>query len=113
MRVHRVNGSIAWADVPTSVGRNAYRVVQEGLTNARKHAPGCTVAVSVSGSPGDGLSVEVRNPLPVGGTGSEIPGAGTGIVGLTERVTLAGGKLEHGRAGDEWRLRAWLPWPAP
>jgi signal transduction histidine kinase len=113
MRVQRVNGSVAWTDVPTSVGRSAYRVVQEGLTNARKHAPGCAVAVSVSGKPGDGLEVEVRNPMPVGQVAPEIPGAGTGIVGLTERVALAGGRLEHGPAGDEWRLRAWLPWPAP
>ena len=108
MRVQQENGTVAWRDVPTSVGRNAYRVVQEGLTNARKHAPGCAVAVSLSGEPGDGLTVEVRNPLPVGRVVHEIPGAGTGIVGLTERVALAGGQLEHGQSGDEAaaRLRA-------
>jgi len=43
---------------------------------------------------------------------SEIPGAGTGLVGLAERATLCGGYLEHGldEAGD-FHLRAWLPWP--
>ncbi|GAB3522312.1 sensor histidine kinase [Phytohabitans suffuscus] len=102
------------AAVPVAVGRNAYRIVQEGLTNARKHAYGSTVDVIVAGAAGDGLSVEVRNPWPVGvPAGPEIPGAGTGIVGLTERATLAGGRLEHGRtASGDFRLWAWLPWPA-
>ncbi|MFD0744120.1 sensor histidine kinase [Phytohabitans flavus] len=102
------------AEVPVAVGRNAYRIVQEGLTNARKHAYGSTVDVIVAGAAGDGLSVEVRNPWPVGVSSEpEIPGAGTGIVGLTERATLAGGRLEHGRtASGDFRLWAWLPWPA-
>lgn len=98
--------------VPAVVGRTAYRVVQEGLTNARKHARGAAVRVTVSGEQGDGLTVEVRNWLPLRAETSPIPGAGTGIVGLGERVGLAGGRLEHGpsTAGD-FRLRAWLPWP--
>ncbi|WP_246278413.1 sensor histidine kinase [Phytohabitans rumicis] len=102
------------AAVPAGVGRNAYRIVQEGLTNARKHAYGSTVDVTLSGAAGDGLSVEVRNPWPVGvPLGPEIPGAGTGIVGLTERATLVGGRLEHGRTpSGDFRLWAWLPWPA-
>jgi signal transduction histidine kinase len=102
------------AVVPEGLGRNAYRIVQEGLTNARKHARGSAVDVSVEGAPGAGLTIEIRNRLPVGAfAGAEIPGAGTGIVGLTERAALAGGRLEHGRtdAGD-YRLWAWLPWPA-
>ncbi|MEU5942387.1 histidine kinase [Micromonospora sp. NPDC047548] len=100
--------------VPAAVGRSAYRIVQEGLTNARKHAPGAVVGVRLAGRPGDGLTVEVRNPWPVGDSpGPSIPGAGTGLVGIAERVTLAGGRLAHGRdeAGD-FRLAAWLPWPA-
>jgi signal transduction histidine kinase len=109
----RVRGDVdVRGAVPTSVGRNAYRVVQEGLTNARKHAPGCAVAVAVGGGPGDGVTIDVRNPLPVGRVVAEIPGAGTGIVGLSERVALAGGRLEHGPRDGEWRLHAWLPWPA-
>ena len=109
----RVRGEVdVPAAVPASVGRNAYRVVQEGLTNARKHAPGCAVGVTVSGGPQDGVTIELRNPLPLGRAVAEIPGAGTGIVGLSERVALAGGRLEHGPRDGEWRLRAWLPWPA-
>jgi signal transduction histidine kinase len=100
------------AAVPRGIGRSAYRIVQEGLTNARKHALRATVDVTVSGAPGDGLTVEVRNPSPVGaGASPAIPGAGTGLVGLAERANLAGGRLEHGRtASGEFRLWAWLPW---
>ena len=100
--------------VPAAAGRNAYRIVQEGLTNARKHAYGSTVDVIVAGAAGEGLSVEVRNPWPVGvPAGPGIPGTGTGIVGLTERATLAGGRLESGRtASGDFRLWAWLPWSA-
>lgn len=100
--------------VPRSLGRNAYRVVQEGLTNARKHAGGARTDVAVTGTPGDGLTVEVANVAPVGrGTGPALPGAGTGIVGLAERTTLAGGRLEHGHTADGgFVLRAWMPWEA-
>jgi hypothetical protein len=53
--------------VPDLAGRTAYRVVQEALTNARKHAPGAEVRVHLAGSPGAGLTVEVRNDaLPAG-----------------------------------------------
>jgi hypothetical protein len=45
-------------------------------------------------------------------TPSAAPGSGSGITGLTERVDLAGGSLEHGAAAGEFRLRASLPWPA-
>jgi signal transduction histidine kinase len=101
-------------EVPAATGRNAYRIVQEGLTNARKHARGSAVDVTLAGAAGDGLTIEVRNKLPVGAAvTAEIPGTGTGIIGLAERASLAGGRLEHGRtdAGD-YRLWAWLPWPA-
>lgn len=99
---------------PAVAGRTAYRVVQEGLTNVRKHAPGATAAVEVSGGPDDGLTVTVGNPPPVGArTHAALPGGGTGLVGLRERVTLAGGHLEHGWTPDgDFRLCAWLPWPA-
>jgi signal transduction histidine kinase len=103
--------------VPELVGRTAYRVVQEALTNARKHAPGAEVRVRVTGSPGTGLAVEVRNtappaaPRPTAGPPTD-PGAGQGLAGLAERVGLASGRLEHGPTPDGgWCLTAWLPWP--
>jgi signal transduction histidine kinase len=110
------------SELPPDVGRHAYRVVQEGLTNARKHAPDRAVTVSVSGNTVDGLTIEVANACsengqPIGGEvgpddrRSVIPGAGVGLVGLAERVDVAGGQIEHGRdPSGTHRLTAWLPW---
>ncbi|MET9271738.1 histidine kinase [Kribbella sp. NPDC003557] len=97
--------------LPPATGRTAYRVVQEGLTNARKHAAGHPVTVLVSGHPGDRLRIELTNPA---SNGTPLaPGSGTGLVGLTERVQLAGGTLDHGRVpGGGFRLEASLPWPS-
>lgn len=104
---HRVPDSAA---VPAAVGRTAYRIAQEGLTNARKHAPGAEVTVLVSGAPGEGLTLSVRNPPPPGDV-PNVPGSGQGLIGLTERATLAGGRIEHGSADDGgFRVDAWLPW---
>jgi signal transduction histidine kinase len=100
-------------EVPAGVSRTAYRVVQEALTNARKHAPGAEVRVRVAGAPGQGLTVEVRNgaattaPEPRPG-----PAPGQGLVGLAERAALAAGRLEHAPTSDGgWQVSAWLPWP--
>jgi signal transduction histidine kinase len=100
--------------LPLSAGRTAYRIVQEGLTNARKHAPGAAVSVGLSGGPGIGLEVEVLSRRPVApGALPSIPGSGQGLIGLVERADLAGGRLEHGwTASGDFRLQAWLPWPA-
>jgi signal transduction histidine kinase len=99
--------------VPDAVGRTAFRIVQEGLTNARKHADHAAVSVAVRGAAADGRTVEIRNPLPVDDAhATPIPGAGMGIIGLTERTALAGGRLEHGcTPAGEFRLWTWLPWP--
>ncbi|WP_249714007.1 histidine kinase [Rhizomonospora bruguierae] len=100
------------AEAPPSVARTAYRVIQEGLTNARKHAAGQPVRVAVRGGPGAGLEVDVRNALaPEGATPPGWSG-GAGLVGLTERVHLAGGRLDHQTVGGEFRLHASIPWPA-
>ncbi len=90
------------ASVPASVGRTAYRIAQEALTNARKHAPGTEVTVSVTGAPGDGLAMSVRNAPPEG-EAPHVPGSGQGLIRLTERATLAGGTL--GTAPRPRRLR--------
>jgi signal transduction histidine kinase len=94
--------------VPSRVGRHAYRIVQEGLTNARKHAPGARVRVSLAA--GADLDIEIVNALPPDPPALPLPGAVAGLVGLAERVALLGGTLEHGRTGDgRFRLRARLP----
>jgi signal transduction histidine kinase len=103
---------LAVGHAPESLGRTLYRIVQEALTNARKHADGAPATVAVTGAPGEGLSAEVRNAL-WPWSGSRIPGAGAGLIGLTERAELAGGRLEHGATPEgDFLVRAWLPWPA-
>lgn len=94
--------------VPDAVGRTVYRIVQEGITNARKHAPGALLTVQVSGSADDGIDVLLRNPI--GFAPTRTPGAGLGLVGLTERAELRGGRLDHGRDGSTFVLHGWIPW---
>ena len=97
--------------VPASAGRSAYRILQEGLTNARKHAPHAAVTVELTGRPGDGLTLCVRNPVRVGGDHRDADGSGFGLVGLAERAAAAHGRVEHGLTPDgAFALRAWLPW---
>jgi len=111
MRV-RCRIDVAGADAATpALGRTAYRVVQEGLTNARKHAPAAAVEVTITG--GEALTVEVvsRAPVGVAAAGESLPGAGSGLIGLGERIALAGGELLHGPdAAGDFVLQATLPW---
>jgi signal transduction histidine kinase len=97
---------------PAVVGRTAYRVVQEGLTNARRHAPGVPVLVVIGGRRGELLTVEVHNALVERRPEAAELGTGTGLIGLTERVSLAGGRVEYGPTDGEFRLRVQLPWSA-
>ena len=70
MRIAYAPDVAAPESVPAATGRTAYRIVQEGLTNARKHAAGTKVTVTLAGGPETGLRVEVSNPLPHGGHGA-------------------------------------------
>jgi signal transduction histidine kinase len=98
------------AEPSAAVGRTAYRIAQEALTNARKHAPGAAVTLTVDASDRD-VRIEVRTLAPVAvASGPSLPGTGTGLIGLAERVTLAHGELEHGVDTDgAFVLRARLP----
>jgi signal transduction histidine kinase len=97
--------------LPESIGRSAFRIVQEGLTNARKHAPHALVTVELTGHPGNGLDLSVRNPVRVGGELNGKDGAGFGLIGLAERAAASHGRLEHGLTPNgDFVLRAWLPW---
>ncbi len=110
MRVRLTRGVAG--EVPAATGRTAYRIVQEALTNTRKHAPGTTVTVDLAGSPGDGLAVTVRNAAPVGPSPEPVlPASGLGLLGLTERAALSGGRISHGvDATGGYAVRAWIPW---
>ncbi|TDC87663.1 sensor histidine kinase [Saccharopolyspora aridisoli] len=95
-------------DVPPEVGRAAYRVVQEGLTNAAKHAPNAAVQVTVRSD--DELAVTVTNRRSPRGHDVALPSSGFGLVGMRERVALTGGRLETGRTEDGgYRVHATFP----
>lgn len=97
--------------IPDTIGRTAYRTVQEGLTNAAKHAPRTRVDVTMSGGPQDGLLIEVANRIPAGAPErTAIPASGLGLIGLAERAQLAGGRLTRSVTADRHVLRVWLPW---
>ncbi|BCB81800.1 histidine kinase [Phytohabitans flavus] len=102
--------------LPPMVDRAAHRVVQEALTNANKHAPGAAVTVRVRRGESE-ATVTVRNaPPPAGPLPESVPGR-RGLVGLTERVRLAGGTLSAGRLpSGSFEVVARLPYaaaPAP
>lgn len=97
-------------DLPPTVGRTAYRIAQEALTNARKHAAGQPVRLALGGTPGSGLDIAVSNPTTPdsGATGD----GGAGLIGLAERAALTGGRVTHHiDASGRFHLTAWLPWP--
>ncbi|MFD2796579.1 sensor histidine kinase [Promicromonospora vindobonensis] len=103
--------------LPETQGRTLYRLVQEGLTNARKHAPGAPVVVRIAGRPGEDVTAEVTNEPPQGSPPAGSPphpdGSGAGLLGLGERARLVAGRLEYGPTGPGgWRVRLRLPWPS-
>ncbi|MEU6344312.1 histidine kinase [Streptomyces sp. NPDC046977] len=97
---------------PAPVELAAYRIVQESLTNALKHAAPGEVPV-VLGQHAGVLTVTVASPCGPTGTadrpGPRAPGSGSGLIGMRERTELLGGTFEAGRHGDIWRVRAALP----
>ncbi|WP_371500551.1 histidine kinase [Kitasatospora sp. NBC_00374] len=98
--------------LPEAMSRTSFRVVQEALTNARKHAPGEPVGIRLAGAPGGRLGIEVRNRAGAG-PGLALPSAGVGLAGLRERAEPDGGTVEFGAEhGGDFVVRASLPWPA-
>lgn len=101
------------AELPDSIGRTLYRVVQEGLTNARKHATDTRITINVSGVLGEGISCVVSNPLRIGDARLQAPDSGLGLIGLRERAELSGGTLSHTITPERiFVLQTWLPWSA-
>jgi len=94
--------------LPRAADHAAYRVVEEGLTNAAKHAAHRPVAIQLTWEP-DALVLTVTNPT----EGSPATDGGYGLAGLRERVGAAAGFLDHRDAGGEFRLVAMLPTKSP
>jgi signal transduction histidine kinase len=86
--------------LPATVDVTAYRVVQESLTNARKHGTG-KVKLTLAYEPSR-LTIETRNAC----SGKPVRGSGYGLTGMRERVALLGGELTAGPRGDEFVVRA-------
>ena len=103
--------------LPDGVDLSAYRIVQEALSNAMRHAPGSHVRVHMAFRR-DGLALEIRNdalldPVLVP-SGDRAGGGGHGLVGMRERAAMLGGSLEAGPAGDgEFQVTAFLPVSQP
>ncbi|BBH71225.1 two-component sensor histidine kinase [Actinoplanes sp. OR16] len=97
---------------PVVLGRAAYRIIQEGLTNARRHGSGPAASVRLLGTAGQTLRITVTNPLPHRPPAPSAASSGRGLVGITERVELAGGTVRFGPVRGAFELEAELPWPA-
>ncbi|MGF0313001.1 sensor histidine kinase [Rhodococcus sp. IEGM1428] len=98
-------------DTDSAVQLTCYRIVQEALSNARRHAPHCDVTVQVSDR-SSVIEVTVSNTITSDASGrSESAGQGFGIPGMQERAALLGGTLDAGLSADgtAWSVRARLP----
>ena len=96
--------------VAAEAALTVYRTAQEALTNARKHAPGQPVSLTLEFTPSQ-VTVDILNPLPPAGTVRPLAGAGSGygLIGLQERAALGGGSLIAGPAGGQWRVSLKMP----
>lgn len=111
-QVHLEIGAPGLETARPQLQRTIFRVVQEGLTNARKHAPSALVNVTLRGQVDHGIDLVITNVVPIDAVESVIPGAGAGLAGLTERVAIEGGVLTHEISAGAFRLRVRLPWRA-
>ncbi|MCP3821323.1 histidine kinase [Streptomyces sp. A3M-1-3] len=102
-----------WAALPPVVSREAYRIVQEGLSNALRHGGATPVQLRIAVT-GEELEITMTNPLPgrtdpaARATGPRTTG-GRGLRGAAERAALLGGHTEAGPRDGAWRLTARLP----
>ncbi|WP_050802400.1 MULTISPECIES: histidine kinase [unclassified Pseudonocardia] len=96
------------AGVPAVVSREAYRLAQEGLTNALRHAGPGPVELRLRRS-GSGLHLTITNTITAGGDGARERRVGRGLAGARERVALLGGTVRAAPDGDRWVLHARFP----
>lgn len=99
------------SDLDPTVSKVAYRTIQEGLTNARRHAPGMPVSLEVTALPDQGVHVHLTNPMPrtAPAQGQEHAG-GNGLKGLTARVAACSGQCAFGLDGHgQFNLDVVLP----
>jgi signal transduction histidine kinase len=98
--------------LPAAVELAAYRIVQESLTNALKHAAPGRAEVTIDYRP-ERVAVTVENTLPERDNGSAVPGSGAGLIGMGERAALLDGSFAAGPHERGWRVHVELPIEAP
>nr|WP_255622452.1 histidine kinase [Tessaracoccus sp. OS52] len=101
------------AHADPALSRAVYRIVQELLNNARKHAPDARTVLSVIGGPDTGITIDARNPVrPPAAAGPSAPGSRRGLSGIAERAELLGGSVRYGldEGGTVFRVEVRLPW---
>lgn len=109
----RIVSNVAIADGDTAhstVTRTCYRIVQESVTNALKHAPQMPIDITLRGAPETGVTLVVQNPLPDGAGASLAPRPRSGIAGMADRAALTGGTLTAGPVGGRFVVDARIPW---
>jgi signal transduction histidine kinase len=94
--------------LPATTGLAAYRIAQEALTNAAKHAPGAPTEVRLRVSPSEATLTADTRAVPGRGPGADA-GPGLGMVSMRERAESVGGSCEAGPGGRGWLVRARLP----
>lgn len=116
-----VDLAVTAEQVPPVVSREVYRIVQECLTNAVRHAAGQPVTVRVAAAGGDRLEILASNSLAGAGAATGAGGGGRGLAGMRERVAALGGRMTAGparaagpdraagRDGPVWRVSVTLP----
>lgn len=93
------------------VAHAAYRLVQESVSNAQRHAPGASLFLDVRGGPEVGLTLRATNWVVPGGHTPLNLGGGHGLTGMSERVALVGGTFQAGPTAEgAFAVVAWLPW---
>jgi signal transduction histidine kinase len=100
------------AEARPEVWDGGYRIVQESLANATKHAPGAPVDVWIGVDDG-GLHMKCANQMRPGAAVLELPSGGNGLTGMRERVLNVGGTFSAGPEASEWVIRADLPLSSP
>ncbi|WP_422774280.1 sensor histidine kinase [Plantactinospora sp. WMMC1484] len=107
---------VAGRAVPEAVGLAAYRIIQEALANAARHAPGTAVRVAVDAGE-QALTIGVWNDpagAPAGRPPEAVGPAGHGLTGMRERARLLGGRLRAGPTSDQgYAVTAYLPYDGP
>jgi len=101
-----VHLDLATEAVPLRHSRHLYRIIQEGLTNARRHAPGAGVVLHLVGTPAEGINLRMSNPAVEPAEEAD----GYGLVGIEERALLLGGTARTRREDGTFMLDVVVPW---